>query len=195
MASAPCAIVSFPRTGTYRLVGVSVTMPHKVAILKHLNGVTPEAVSVGAVNPLFKQEDSTGKRLYMGTNTDVVGIREPFLVTRKSISGSRWRRRSSKEYDIRPTYMDESQHDIACMFKLSYERLIRLAFTILQVNRDAEENYAILAEKTARGYGANSMIHVSTASHALQLEGVGAIVACVPNFNPKISEEHEARRV
>jgi quinate dehydrogenase len=59
--------------------GASVTMPHKVAILKHLDGLTPEGRDVGAVNTLFTREDSTGKRLFMGTNTDVIGIRESFL--------------------------------------------------------------------------------------------------------------------
>jgi len=55
-------------------------MPHKVAILKHLDGLTPEGKDVGAVNTLFIREDpATGKRLFMGTNTDVIGIRESFF--------------------------------------------------------------------------------------------------------------------
>ena len=54
-------------------------MPHKVAILEHLDALTPEGKLVGAVNTLFIREDaSTGKRLYVGTNTDVVGIRDAF---------------------------------------------------------------------------------------------------------------------
>lgn len=61
-------------------VGASVTMPHKVAILKHLDGLTPEGRDVGAVNTLFIREDTaTGNRLFMGTNTDVIGIRESFF--------------------------------------------------------------------------------------------------------------------
>jgi hypothetical protein len=58
--------------------GASVTMPHKVAILKHLDGLTEEGRDVGAVNTLFIQEDADGKRLFMGTNTDVIGIRDAF---------------------------------------------------------------------------------------------------------------------
>lgn len=53
-------------------------MPHKVAILKHLDGLTQEGASVGAVNTLFIKEDANGKRLFMGTNTDVIGIRDAF---------------------------------------------------------------------------------------------------------------------
>jgi quinate dehydrogenase len=63
-----------------------------------------------------------------------------------------------------------------------------------QVNRDANEVQAVLDECTARGYG-SSLVHVSTAAQAQELEGVGAIVACVPNFTPKTAEEQEARKV
>jgi quinate dehydrogenase len=58
--------------------GASVTMPHKVAILKHLDGLTEEGRDVGAVNTLFIQQDEAGNRTYMGTNTDVIGIRDAF---------------------------------------------------------------------------------------------------------------------
>jgi quinate dehydrogenase len=63
--------------------GASVTMPHKVAILKHLDALTPEGRDVGAVNTLFIREDSNGKRMFMGTNTDVIGIRESFVQNAK----------------------------------------------------------------------------------------------------------------
>lgn len=56
-----------------------MTMPHKVAILPHLDGLTEEGRDVGAVNTLFVQQDPlTGNRVYMGTNTDVIGIRDAF---------------------------------------------------------------------------------------------------------------------
>ncbi|KAI2479875.1 Quinate dehydrogenase [Pyrenophora tritici-repentis] len=61
-----------------RFYGASITMPHKVAILPHLDGLTEEGRDVGAVNTLFIEEDEKGGRRYMGTNTDVVGIREAF---------------------------------------------------------------------------------------------------------------------
>jgi len=54
-------------------------MPHKVAILKHLDSLTPESRDVGACNTLFVRNDpTTNRRLYIGTNTDVVGIRDAF---------------------------------------------------------------------------------------------------------------------
>jgi len=54
-------------------------MPHKVAIIEHLDELTEEARMVGACNTVFlRREETTGKRRYVGTNTDVVGIREAF---------------------------------------------------------------------------------------------------------------------
>jgi quinate dehydrogenase len=64
----------------------------------------------------------------------------------------------------------------------------------MKVNRDANEVRAVLDECTARGYG-DSLVHVATEAQAQQLEGVGAIVACVPNFTPKTPQEQEARKV
>lgn len=53
------------------IVGFSVTIPHKVEVLRFLDGVSPEAAAVGAVNTVYRKG---GK--WMGDNTDVHGIRE-----------------------------------------------------------------------------------------------------------------------
>lgn len=52
--------------------GVSVTIPHKQAVIPLLDGLTGRARAVGAVNTLFWQD---GK--LMGDNTDVAGILAP----------------------------------------------------------------------------------------------------------------------
>jgi quinate dehydrogenase len=52
----------------------------------------------------------------------------------------------------------------------------------------------VLDECKTRGYG-DSLVHVATEAQAKQLEGVGAIVACVPNFAPKSPSERQARKV
>jgi len=52
--------------------GVSVTIPHKEKVLRHLDGVTAVSGRVGAVNTLFWEE---GRLL--GDNTDIVGFMEP----------------------------------------------------------------------------------------------------------------------
>ncbi len=54
------------------IAGLSVTIPHKTAIMEYLDDVTPLGRAVGAVNTLFWREG----RLW-GENTDVIGIMRP----------------------------------------------------------------------------------------------------------------------
>ncbi len=53
-----------------RIAGLSVTHPHKEAILRHLDAIDPLAESIGAVNTVVVRG---GGRLY-GYNTDYVGV-------------------------------------------------------------------------------------------------------------------------
>jgi len=159
-------------------------MPHKVAILKHLDGLTEEGASVGAVNTLFiRQDPSTGRRLYMGTNTDVVGIRESFY---QNVSDP------DSCFHARPALVVGGGG--AARSAVYALRTWMKASKVYLVNRDRAEVKAVIDECTARGYG-DGLVDVATAAQAQELEDVGAIVACVPNFTPKTEEEKEARRV
>jgi quinate dehydrogenase len=60
-------------------IGVSITMPNKVTFGLLLDDLTEAAQVIGAVNTTFVRLDSTGKRRYIGTNTDCVGIRESIV--------------------------------------------------------------------------------------------------------------------
>lgn len=63
--------------------GLSVTMPHKQAILPLLDVVDPLAHSVGAVNTVIAQRSGAGPALLAGFNTDVAGIVEAVRETRE----------------------------------------------------------------------------------------------------------------
>ena len=54
--------------------GVSVTIPHKQAIIKYLDELTPFAAQVGAVNTLFWEGNAL-----CGANTDAPGFLAPLL--------------------------------------------------------------------------------------------------------------------
>lgn len=58
--------------------GLSVTIPHKQAVMPYLDGLTPRARAVGAVNLVMWCED----RLW-GDNTDVAGFLAPLLARRE----------------------------------------------------------------------------------------------------------------
>ena len=53
--------------------GANVTIPHKEAVIPHLDALTERARAIGAVNTLFWDEDG---RL-TGDNTDAAGFRAP----------------------------------------------------------------------------------------------------------------------
>ncbi|MBV8973351.1 MAG: shikimate dehydrogenase [Sphingomonadaceae bacterium] len=54
------------------LAGVNVTVPHKVAVMAHLDRVAPEAQRIGAVNTVVVEHGGT-----VGYNTDGRGFLEP----------------------------------------------------------------------------------------------------------------------
>lgn len=55
--------------------GASVTIPHKLAIMEHLDEISPAAKLIGAVNTVIPRADGT---LY-GENTDWTGIQESLI--------------------------------------------------------------------------------------------------------------------
>jgi shikimate dehydrogenase len=69
------AIAGFAAIG---LVGFSVTIPHKQAIMPLLSKISPIAQAVGAVNTVTRQNQQ-----WVGTNTDVEGFIAPLQTTYK----------------------------------------------------------------------------------------------------------------
>ncbi|BDI18810.1 shikimate dehydrogenase (NADP(+)) [Nostoc cf. commune SO-36] len=69
------AIAGFAAVG---VVGFSVTIPHKQAIIPLLSEITPLAKAIGAVNTVSRQ-----KNQWVGTNTDIEGFIAPLQTTYK----------------------------------------------------------------------------------------------------------------
>jgi shikimate dehydrogenase len=67
-----------------RFAGGSVTIPHKVAIMEHLDGVAPSALRIGAVNTIVNENG----RL-MGYNTDGTGALRGIIEVHGDVDGSR----------------------------------------------------------------------------------------------------------
>jgi len=68
----------------WNLRGLSVTAPHKQAIIKHLDSIDAIAKSVGAVNTVVVENEQLH-----GYNTDVQGLIEPLIQRIGSLAGSR----------------------------------------------------------------------------------------------------------
>ncbi|GAB0138418.1 Quinate dehydrogenase [Epichloe bromicola] len=162
--------------------GASVTMPNKVAVLSHLDEMTPECRDVGACNTLFLRERH-GKRILCGTNTDVVGIRDSF---RHNVSDP------SAALHNRPALVIGGGG--AARSAIYALRKWMNVTDIYLVNRDRAEVDAVMAHCASRGFG-RGLRHVATVEEAQAAQGPGAVVACVPDFDPQTEEEKRARRV
>jgi quinate dehydrogenase len=159
-------------------------MPHKVSILPHLDALTPEGRDVGAVNTIIiEREPSTGHRTYIGTNTDVVGIRDAFYLNVKEPDAL---------FHGRPGLV-VGGGGAARSAVYSLQRMMQCS-PIYVVNRDKSEVDTVISECQAKGFG-DDLIHVQSVEQAEQLDGPGAIVSCVPDFAPKTEEEKLARRL
>lgn len=158
-------------------------MPHKVAILKHMDELTPEGRDCGACNTVLIRKNKDGSRKYIGTNTDVIGIRESFYQN--------------------VTYPVEAFHNQPGMViggggaaRSAIYALRRMMHCkpVYLVNRFKDEVDEIIEECKARGYGQN-LVHVETVEQAKKLHAPKAIVSCIPDFPPVTENEIQARQV
>lgn len=170
-----------------KFVGSSVTMPHKVAIMPHLDDLTEHARQAGACNTIFLREDpATGTRQYVGTNTDCDGIRE--ALTQNAPDPSSFRGRPALIIGGGGT----ARTAIYVMRRWLGSSRIYI------VNRDAAEVAAIMAEDRARNPDPTAqapLVHVTDPQEAARLEAPAAIVSGIPNYPPKTAEEVNARAV
>jgi quinate dehydrogenase len=167
-----------------KCVGSTVTMPHKVNIIQHLDELTQECRDIGACNTIFFKEKD-GKRLLVGTNTDHIGIREAFF--QNLPKGA-----SPDIYCGRPGLVIGGGG--ACRSAVyALHRWVGCS-EIYIVNRDVAEVEAVISSCKKAGFG-DSLIHVKTVAEAEALAAPGTIVSCIPNFPPKTPEEIEARKV
>jgi quinate dehydrogenase len=172
---------------TPRLLGSGVTMPHKVTVIPHLDGLTPEAQAVGAVNTIFFQPDPSSPnspRKFYGHNTDTIGIRDAFL---NNLPQSNINACASRPALI----VGGGGTCRAAIYALQH---FLGASKVYIVNRDSAEVDAVLAECRARG-AADDLLHVSSREQAQQLEPPCLVVSAVPDFEPRTEEEKTARAI
>ena len=159
-------------------------MPNKVAVMRHLDQVTEECRDVGACNTVFIRHDpATGRRLLCGANTDVAGIRYSFEQNVKD---------PEKVYRGRPALVIGGG-GAARSAVYALRKWLGVG-TIYLVNRDVAEVEAVRKDCEGTGYG-TGLLHVQTVNQAKELEGPGAIVACVPDFAPQTAKERVARDI
>lgn len=170
-----------------KFVGSSVTMPHKVAIMPHLDDLTEHAQQAGACNTIFlRQNPITGETQYVGTNTDCDGIRE--ALTQNAPDPSRFRDRPALIIGGGGT----ARTAIYVMRRWLGSSRIYI------VNRDVSEVATIMEEDRRRNPDPTAqapLIHVTDPEEAGRLEAPAAIVSGIPNYPPKTPEELNSRAI
>ncbi|KAK2811081.1 hypothetical protein FQN50_002416 [Emmonsiellopsis sp. PD_5] len=214
-----------------RFVGASVTMPWKVAILPHLDELAEEARGVGACNTIFireeEEEDAGGennavmngdckngttkrRRIFIGTNTDCIGIREALLQNAPPPPPPQTHPTSSPPpptpYHNKPALIIGGGGTArAAIYAL---RNWLGASKIYIVNRDGAEVEALMAEDAAKYHSSSTpsssspepepahakLVHVTHPSQVPALEPPYTIISGIPNYPPQTAEEGIARK-
>lgn len=162
-------------------MGTGVTMPFKVAVIPFLDELDPAGQAVGAVNTIYYKTGLDGRRRYVGTNTDVLGIRDAFL---NNFTGT--------SYVGRPGLVIGGGG--TCRAAVYALRDLLGCSQVYIVNRDKSEVDDILNEYASKGT-AHGLTHVATLEQAETLEAPGIIVSAVPDFAPKTMNEIVARQI
>jgi 3-dehydroquinate dehydratase/shikimate dehydrogenase len=78
--------MAHPRTREvkWKFRGLSVTAPHKMAVMNHLDWIEPSAQAIGAVNTIVAEGESL-----RGYNTDVIGLLSPLREKGVDLRGAR----------------------------------------------------------------------------------------------------------
>jgi quinate dehydrogenase len=161
-----------------------VTMPHKVAIIPHLDVLTPEGEAIGAINTIFLRSAPDGTRLLCGTNTDCIGIREAIL---QNVS-----KEAAKNMEGKPgMVIGGGGTSRAAVYALKH---FLGCSEIYLVNRDRSEVDQVIAECSSKDFG-SGLRYISSVAEAEALEAPQVIVSAIPDFAPNTESEWTARRI
>ena len=165
-------------------MGSGVTMPFKVSIVPFLDELTPEANAIGAINTIFLDIGTDGRRKYIGTNTDCLGIRDALV----------WNYAPTKAGTCKgkpALVVGGGGTTRAAVYAL--HKFLGCS-PVYVVNRDEAEVKAVINECRGAGYG-DDIVHVASVEQATALQTPSLIVSCVPDFAPLTVPEKAARAV
>jgi quinate dehydrogenase len=167
-----------------KFLGASVTMPFKVAIIPHLDSLTPEAAAIGAVNTIWWKTDENGRKGLCGTNTDCIGIRESIL---QNVAPEQVAKIKGKAGMV----IGGGGTSRAAVYAL---KTFLGCTEIYLVNRDKSEVDAVISECSSKGFG-SGLKFVSTVEEAEALPAPAVVVSAIPDFPPKTEDEIRTRKV
>ncbi|CAH0019998.1 unnamed protein product [Clonostachys rhizophaga] len=161
-------------------IGASVTMPNKVKFIAAMDEITEEAKAIGAVNTVFIRLGENGRRRYIGTNTDCIGIRDALLLKAPDAAS-----RSRGKPALVIGGGGAARSAIFALWKWFAPSQIYI------VNRWKDEVDAIVADM-GRQIPEAQLRHVETAESASTLTPPVLVVGTIPNAEPGTEEEISA---
>ena len=171
-----------------KLIGSGVTMPYKVAVIPHLDSLTPEGHAIGAINTIFwdhklESNKNPSTRHFIGTNTDCIGIQQSLSY---SVSDP------SSAFKGRPGLVVGGGG--TCRASVYALRVLLGCSTIYIINRDASEVTTVLSALKSQPYGSD-VHHVTSVPEAANLPTPAAIINAVPDFSPVTESEKTTRAI
>ncbi|KIW17433.1 hypothetical protein PV08_04627 [Exophiala spinifera] len=164
-----------------KCMGSGVTMPFKVAVIPYLDELTEEGKTIGAINTIFFKTAADGSRIYCGTNTDCLGIRDAFFT---NVDNPHYRGKPGLVVGGGGTCR-------AAIYAL--QRFLGCS-PIYIINRDASEVDSVLQECRRNGT-ADDLIYVSTTEQARSVPAPAAVVSAIPDFPPVTESEKTVREI
>jgi quinate dehydrogenase len=155
-------------------------MPHKVAIIPHLDQLLDEGRVIGAVNTVLISEQN-GRRIYTGTNTDCIGIRDALLSKASPISESGTN-----------TAMVIGGGGTTRAAVYALHKYLGCS-PIYLVNRDAQEVQDVI-EHFADILPVE-LIHLSSVTAADKISAPKFVVGAIPDFPPATAAEVAVREI
>ncbi|KAK1762431.1 NAD(P)-binding protein [Phialemonium atrogriseum] len=170
-----------PRMHDPSFAGASITMPHKVTFIDHVDELTDAGKTIRAINTVFIRDDpTTGKRTYVGTNTDCIGVRDAIL--------------NNYPDTVRGKPAVVLGGGGACRAAVYAMLSLMGASEVYLVNRDAGEVEDVIGDFRLAGL-ADRCVHVRTVEQAQGLPPATVIVGTVPDVAPLSEDEIRARDI
>lgn len=170
--------------------GFSVTIPHKIEIMKYLTHVDETAEKIGAVNTVFLVEDDNA--IY-GTNTDAEGFIEPLRNTYGSLIGARAAVLGAGGAARAVCYALTQAGVSVKVFARNVEKAKELreifGLEVAELSGDKYEGFDFLINTTPLGMKKGGL-EKETPATAEQLKGVGLVYDLVYNpFETRLMRE------
>lgn len=165
-------------------VGSAVTMPHKVSFIPLVDDLTEEAKAIGAINTVFIRLDELGKRKYIGTNTDTVGVRESFLRNTTPAQQEEGKKRPG-------LVIGAGGACRSAIYALHHWLHVNEIYIVNRLQNEAED---IMSSFSKVPSFKAKLIFVGSTDEAKALPAPFFVVGTVPDFPPQTDGEKTARQ-